>query len=99
MTTHVECCQPRGLPGDSAPMVFIGVDHVDTIGHTQCMNISDSEKESRCSESTNSLHKQFSPRNHSYQRVVGTLLKYKFPDASQRPILQAGLAKVSGLLC
>ena len=30
---------------------------------------------------------------HSYQGLVGTLLKFEFPDASQRSALQAGLPK------
>ena len=41
--THVEGCPPRGLLGDSAPMVFIGVHHADTT-YQACMNISEKEK-------------------------------------------------------
>ena len=41
--SHVEGCPPRGLPGDSTPMVFIGVHHIDTT-YQACMNISEKEK-------------------------------------------------------
>ena len=39
----MEGCPPRGLPGDSTPMVFIGVHHIDTT-YQACMNISEKEK-------------------------------------------------------
>ena len=49
--THVKGCAPRGLPGDSAPMVFIGGHHIGTTYQAH-MNISEKEKSkqaSRCS--------------------------------------------------
>ena len=47
--THVEGCPPRGLPGDSASMVFIGGHHIDTTYQAR-MNISEKEKNKQASK-------------------------------------------------
>lgn len=38
-----------------------------------------------------------SPGSHSHQETVGTIPKFKFPDATQGPTLQVSLSKVSSL--
>lgn len=84
---------PGEAHGDPAPRVLNG----DwSCGHLcPARTVPDSRKTAGAQRTC--LCKQCKPREPLYQGTVETSLKFKFPDARQRPTLQSGLSKDSSL--
>lgn len=87
----MKCSVPGKLLRDSVPGFFIGAGHV-TLYLRMYQNSRSPEEKQEVTINYIFIY-SLSIVTHSYQGLVGTLLKFEFPDDSQRSALQAGLPK------